>query len=148
VGRNPTNRQVNFETHILGSGQELATAALEDEGERRGQRWIVEDTKHVVVVGELEQEVLRLVPLRSEAVTRNVEAVHNPLSNVWQRHPRTSAADDRDQRQVQGSLLCIDFIRTMDNADVGERPSTRRAQREGGRVRLGLARWAAGKMEP
>jgi hypothetical protein len=84
MGRNPMDHQAALEIKIFHTGRELTTPVLEDECERGDWWWVMEDMKHVIIVGEFEKKVLRLVPLHGEAVTRNVEAVSNQTMDVQQ----------------------------------------------------------------
>jgi hypothetical protein len=84
VSWNPTTDQLGLEAEVIHIGSKLMAPALEDEGERGDWWWVMEDAKHIVVVGELYEKALQLETLNHEAAAWDVEAIRNPTADLWQ----------------------------------------------------------------
>jgi hypothetical protein len=84
MGWNATDFQLNLETKVLHIGRELMPPVLEDKGEGCRRRRVMEDTKHVIIVGECDDEVFWLEYFNLETVTQNVKAVCDPAMNIQQ----------------------------------------------------------------
>jgi hypothetical protein len=84
VSWNPTTDQLGLEAEVIRIGSKLMAPALEDEGEWGDRWWVMEDAKHIVVVGELYEKVLQLETLNHEAAAWDVEAIRNPTTDLWQ----------------------------------------------------------------
>jgi hypothetical protein len=84
VSWNPTTDQLGLEAEVIRIGSKLMALALEDEGEWGDRWWVMEDVKHIVIVGELYEKVLQLETLNHEAAAWDVEAIRNPTTDLWQ----------------------------------------------------------------
>jgi hypothetical protein len=78
----------------------------------------MENGKHVIVIGEQDQEILRKIALDLDAVTWDPKLVPQPLLEMCLVNMRPSTAHHGDQGEVQVLFHMLYFLRAMNDAEL------------------------------